>query len=140
MTADLDDPAPATLGGAGSSPRRRTGAFVVPRGVARLLTLSGRAFLVAAGSVPSAALGPPLPGPGRATAGAVWFTGVLLVPLITLVAYPVSALIYQATHPSHMLPIPAVNGSSFPSFPSGPNEIDPWFMAAASAWVGLVYA
>lgn len=82
----------------------------------------------------------PLPVTRRAQAGTWWFIGVLLVPLITLAAYPVSALIYQATHPSHMLPIPAVNGSSFPSFPPGPNQIDPWFMAAVSTWVGLGYA
>lgn len=43
----------------------------------------------------------PLPVTHRAQAGAWWFIGVLLVPLITLVTSPVSALIHQATHPSH---------------------------------------
>ncbi|MBP6997624.1 MAG: signal peptidase I [Phycicoccus sp.] len=65
MTADLDDPAPATLGGAGSSPRRRTGAFVVPLGVALLLTLAVRAFLVESVYVPSAAMGPQVPAASR---------------------------------------------------------------------------
>lgn len=65
MTTDLDDPAPATLGGAGSSPRRRTGAFVVPLGVALLLTLAVRAFVVESVYVPSAAMDPQVPPASR---------------------------------------------------------------------------
>lgn len=83
----------------------------------------------------------PLPVSRRAQAGAWWFLGVLLVPLLTVLAHPLGALLHQAREiPPRLVPVPATTGILPFDFVPDPHRFDPWFVSAAAAWIGLGYS
>ena len=86
----------------------------------------------------------PLPIPRRGQACAWWFIGVPLVPLLTLGALAIGALIFQATHPLVMMPAPPtpveISAQAAQIIAMPMRGASPWFGVGVQVWVAFGYA
>ena len=83
----------------------------------------------------------PLPIPRRAQARAWWFIGVPLIPLLSLPALVLGALVYQATHSAAAVSAAVSPGAQVFQMLTAPTTgASLWFGMAVQSWVAFGYA